>query len=1003
MVNAVYSSMARGGDGYDPEEAIPDSLNLSSTMPFAIKSYIKRFMAIQSPNTYANLPGQEITIPIDTSTPGAFLDTKNSYLKFDITVTNTNLFADYFDLGPGGLGAIIEKIVIKSQNSQFEEIQDYNTVWQQMCEIQGCNQEEFFMFQSRLSNCHAGGFSSSSKGNINFCKLPMVDLSGKIMHAITSYNQNSIHGWTVQNATGAEYTGNNGMNALAAYNLPTTAGSLAVTRPINFERGGHQNDALMFARGEDSMNPRLWPDYIGVEPLVPSDHISKKKGNRLQDYSTYLANVKNIPIGMRSNAVRDTNRKTYGLPFLTGSTYVENSDLVPGVFTYTCCMPFMSGVFGLQQQKMFPTMICRDISINIWLAQPGKVFKLSMDPCRRLVGSRRDYVVYYGNQLGSIDTVAASIGAVNQYDANPYPLNFANAMVGNTPSIPATAASGASEYLPAFGFTSVAAQTAGAQATYPLVFPVTYPLATNPQAGWPAFPFYNYEREFITDTVYALPSRPGPLSYFGAGLIPQYFIPSLIQVPVTGQGERCLGLAYVNSGDPGDMALADNINTDAIPNNVWRSRVNVGNDGMGCYGTFLDSSVAQTKRVMYNFKKINDPQYLVDFNNGNIKYPRVFAGHGGADATKTVTYTVTNIMYVCQQIILPASITSGIIEMATRGAIMFDSDTIKMYPQLQVTPGSTSQNILIPAKIGLANTLGVIFRVSEQLNSGPKQFMYDSLCGYNPLVAKIMHHDGTSYSGTNIPPTVIDLPCSNSMMSQTSTGFSYQLMIGGDCVPQQPITSAMEIMAENEKATHGLFDLDNNMTMVGNVHTGVGKRVGDTGLRLVGDNVPDATVHDTSQHGSFWCTWHDPDFLADQTLINNSLMRHLTSRAGMGYNTGSTNATIAGQGGGDSYARLWSARNWVPVPIGRYYWPMFKTPDSRFKLLFELDSFSKVSHVSQSGRNLSTSTVSLKCEGFNLFSQLVNNDTPISVICSVFVTCAFHIQIEAGGVVRGFV
>ena len=68
------------------------------------------------------------------------------------------------------------------------------------------------------------------------------------------------------------------------------------------------------------------------------------------------------------------------------------------VQTFTVALPIFSGLIGVWAEKAFPTMLIAPGSfyIQIRFAKVSQAFQFSMDPCRRIFGTYRDYVPSYG-------------------------------------------------------------------------------------------------------------------------------------------------------------------------------------------------------------------------------------------------------------------------------------------------------------------------------------------------------------------------------------------------------------------------------------------------------------------------------------------------------------------------------------------------------------------------------------------------------------------------------
>ena len=72
------------------------------------------------------------------------------------------------------------------------------------------------------------------------------------------------------------------------------------------------------------------------------------------------------------------------------------------VQTFTIALPIFSGLIGVWAEKAFPTMLIAPGSfyLQIRFAKVAQAFQFSMDPCRRIFGTYRDYVPNIGNVAG---------------------------------------------------------------------------------------------------------------------------------------------------------------------------------------------------------------------------------------------------------------------------------------------------------------------------------------------------------------------------------------------------------------------------------------------------------------------------------------------------------------------------------------------------------------------------------------------------------------------------
>lgn len=151
--------------------------------------------------------------------------------------------------------------------------------------------------------------------------------------------------------------------------------------------------------------PAQWPDY---QPCTLSGDIDDFEVDQIigktkvSEYMKYLANVRSLPIGLTGN--------------IAGGTYCANTAQLGAAtssvvnapncnFTeYRVSMPFLSGIYGILADKMFPDLLigANNIRIEFKLASNNKAFWLTMDPCRRVPGTVRDFTPFGGGANGSL-------------------------------------------------------------------------------------------------------------------------------------------------------------------------------------------------------------------------------------------------------------------------------------------------------------------------------------------------------------------------------------------------------------------------------------------------------------------------------------------------------------------------------------------------------------------------------------------------------------------------
>jgi len=157
-------------------QAIPKTLNLGLQKPTSIPAYTRRVTSLAT-NAQTFKENDLANIILDTSTPGSFLDPTQSFIQFDLQITNSNPYIDYANFSSCGAGALIQEFRIICQGTPIEEILDYNTMFEMWMDIGGFRQEEFKMYME--NPWRAPAIHSSTE--VNFVKPPMVDREGVMM------------------------------------------------------------------------------------------------------------------------------------------------------------------------------------------------------------------------------------------------------------------------------------------------------------------------------------------------------------------------------------------------------------------------------------------------------------------------------------------------------------------------------------------------------------------------------------------------------------------------------------------------------------------------------------------------------------------------------------------------------------------------------------------------------------------------------------------------------
>lgn len=858
-------------------EVLPKCVNYADQKPMAVKSYVRRFKNPSENIGAAYTPGNEIRIPIDSGTPGAYLDQKQSYLEFQITITNTNPYIDYVNLTSAGFNACFRRMALQVNGTDCEVIEDYNKVVELLGDLEGECRDEFSLYVTNPLNVSknsygAVGTTSSHLGNV---KYPMCDYSGKIMYNLdglqtftTSYGLPvtadapawgqlilaNCTGWTAGSITGVKNWYRNGLlNPQSQMDASTYTGVTSATAPSSTY---YLNPTNILA----------FPDCI--PPVTVFQDCLNTAGQRIQDRLTYYKNVRCIPVGMSTiyNTVANTGIYTVDFGTTVPVGYLAyNTGIVPinsansvflnnGVFTTTVEAPILSGIVGALCDKMLPTFLMGTVELILTIDYACKVFSITMDPCRRLFGTRRDYLVY--------NPVQRMYGRTSPYGA------FAGA------------------YSSQFG---ALANSAGSSADMAYYF--------------------------------------APYS-----LIPQYVLTS----------------SAANNPPPAW------INSNVAATTVTGNNYAIGWDGDAAYGTFLESSVAQTWRTIGN-------------GIANNTWTGLFSAAPFQGQSNYPSFTIQNVYYVAQQIILPDNVSRTLIDRTASTELSILTYTYKTYTS-QLQQGSGDQSILIPAKLAEANAFYMMFQMNSMIDPGSPAttWLYDSMTRICPIGSKIYSSDGSSYIGTNNAPVINQIPAVN-------TGnriFSIQLRIGNDLLPAQPMSTIPELINEIEKTQHGLYNKNCTPALYAPLVMPVGTP------SQVTSNVSSAGAYYDICKSGFTTTWIDTNYLNDQTILNNYAWGLASSYQG-----------------GAIAAPLYSA-----VQTGTFMESAFFTPQRGYFFIgLDLDTWSGYSDVSMSGRYLGNNNVSLNLTGFQLANAIANGNSANILRTTAIIQLTMRMSFQAGG------
>lgn len=826
--------------------ALPESLLLPSRVPIAVEAYRRRFIA-PSTNVAVAGPDAYVNIYPDTSTPGAFIDTKSTYFMMDVEIKNSNFMIDYANWGVEGVGgALWQDFKVHNQGSILEEINEYGTVASAMATLEAGYQQPITMyFSNRLKHGYVG-----SK-HVNLIKPPMCDENGNIMFGLNPF---SLGLGTAASAPGGgvvcSLSSNERLTGTSTHNF-------GFYHRTDLEFGG-ASTAVLPTTIYGGATPADWPDlYSPCESeVVRAKYIREFGSVNKAQLMTNLCNVKCFPIGMSPGSNCYSAAGDYGnLAAVKALLAAPTISTTPGTAAapvrrpckFRICYQPISGIIGKLATKMLATTLLapQQMYFSIHLASPGVALNLSSDPCRRISGTIRDYVRNIGQ--------------------------------GNKSS---------------WGYSNFTLEAGATIAEYHLGTALgRSEIATSSLA-----PFYMEMGIPLAATVATDSTKAGSKlnSIYTAGVSTGGKLNTGQQVVFPPQ--------YILTKTPwvykpiSEADINNPIIHYAACNEVF-------------YGTCLPESVPQSQRIF----QFSDTAGGVTSQMGDTTGS--FQNNG-----TSVTYEISNIALVGDQIILPNEVTDLVIRDAMTGNFSVSTRSIRTY-QVPVARSST-QSLIIPAKISICQQLLLVFQNSEQ-RSGSVGYYYDSNCGFNPYasLSAAAGSKNISYQGYNsTAPSLINadtgkitlygvgqtLPLAYTPITLQPGDRSFQLRVGNNFYPPQPISTMQEMAAELVKSMRGWGDPNYSPDFFGPISQAIG-------LNGVLSAEP---AYDCLTSGTFCTAFVPANLLDDQTIINNPDMNPLYTVGGVFLN--SPHLTGTSNGANFQCPRGYCVNNMFVTPSGRF-------------------------------------------------------------------------------------
>lgn len=899
--------------GVEDRRAIPSVLKAASHKPEAIHAVRRRVRTITLGNNKYHA-GNHVTIPIDTANHGAFMDTKSTQLEFDVEIVNVNPYVDFQNWPRCGANIVFQEMRVLIAGKPIEENLNYAESFEFAMLQKNMNARIWEMFKP---NRYYDQFGYTQEQSMNLIKPSMVDALGLPMYAgswqglcsETPYQKAPLALATDASlpaymkrfagfSRGAPLSATRDFLTLPALTLQTALTSarlslgqvqgrvtiilnnedladiqaalsigtviaidqemmiVMVAPTANTGNGDYTDVSVIRGFGQSGISSHAAGSFVKVVGRAPNSQehptISaanwpvrqpywigacdeRAHGGRVQDYSTFLSNTRAYPIGVRPLTATVAGEAAYYDAAPNNNGYAEST------ITYHCSTEILSGVLGTLSEKYWPSLLIGPgkMSLDFTLAAPEKVFWFTMDPCRRIPDTPRDFCVFKRE-------LQSSSASVTSYSL----------LTGLTPCT--------------------------AQVPDPV-------------------------GKYVDATGTAIAQPHGRA--------------------VAATREACFGQSPYLYGDIPMLQYA--LTTTA--SKVTDAKVFL-REVQGCYGSYLSAAVAQTRRVH------------------NSALPMSAQSNSGITGYLSQTrYALSNVEFVAEEVLLPDVVTATLLQEANSGEIGMHTEMIRTYHTSCIR--SQTQQIQVPVRLVQASQASFVFRHQDQLN-GDIASCYNSLSFINPFTH--LTHDPVFLTGTTTAAYDLDnkFSVSSALDAAGRKGVNIRLNLGNTQYPAQPINSLVELLKENDKASH------------------IKQHCEQSGPSRVQIAFNEDKATKGVQYGLFedqgFLTPHVPlELLDDQTLTGNPYMSYEVT-------VNETNAT-----------RYAARRN----PIGpKLYIP----PTGTFHISMDLETFQNSSDTLRSGTPIVNHQMVLQFEQAKALEASIHR-------CDVIIPHSARISFQSGG------
>lgn len=820
-------------------QGLPAAFRIGASLPSGVPAY--RQDTIHNSTTQNEFhPDQTVKIPLNTGTTGAFWNTSTTRLISNVRIANANPFADFDSFTRGGMAKLIREIAFTVNGVDVEVNRNYAAVVELEMIRYGRNTDPFYM--TFINEWDVGGGHAGDL-HIMLVKPCMVNASGApwllgtsetstdpydtkqrsiavgphhrtaIRHAAAGtafamFSQNSVMGEASYPVRG------NALTTATLMNIPTGLSVNGAGTAIAYHNESSQNGWGPLTSGSSGA-PILWP-Y--AQPYHEERLAQRVKANRqgrtpLPDVSRYFANVKYMPI-MPVPKFNTPDHYIGGQAAMPASGAITAPTGEAPTLQIRSCLELYLGTIGVLAKSAFPALAvgAGRAELSIRLETARRFFQLTMDPCRRVPGTVRDWAPYFGAAGTSrpIDS-SATMAKLGRFSGGE--------MVFHTQErAPHTASDdGGSTQL----YALTCLKDSVCIGKYPT--PPSDVLAclsyTVSNAGTPVYGVEDAST-YVTDGSRSVRTLATTRAQILTAAIPtkQEAMPKNPFAPPRPQ--------YIPVAEPWVARHAAN----TVETHVAVSEKNV------CFGTYMRYSHPQSARTTSGTKQsVSADQYLYEIPN----------------------FTCNGFAVCVDEILFNDAITSSILSAGMAGNAVVET-TVLVETIVQL-PKNASQNILIPLTGASLSDVCLAFQHPDELQ-GPNAAIYSASNFINPFA--LLERRTVELNGfTNTYPEV-----KTAFENTGDMGINLQFQLGSEMMPRRPLNDFMqfsEFISKGDQVFRGAGDHGNYSHMSGHACQL------DYFAEYIGQLNSSKFTSSRGPTAGFFAPHCPADMLGDQTLTNN--------------------------------------------------------------------------------------------------------------------------------------